>query len=153
MTDRTRPTIEERYWAKVDKSGECWIWTGARLPRGYGRFGVRAGDCRYAHRLAYEWLVGPIPHGFVIDHLCNRPWCVNPAHLEAVTIQVNTARGYSNPIITSLNTGKTHCPHGHPYNEANTYVWAKTGWRQCLTCKRANARRYNVTTQPKENLT
>lgn len=55
-------TPEERFWRKVDKrSGGCWLWTGAKATNGYGSFGIAGTTSRRAHRVAYEWLVGPIP--------------------------------------------------------------------------------------------
>lgn len=95
----------ERFWEKVDKSGDCWIWTAYRLPYGYGQF--TSNDYRHyrAHRYAYEALVGPIPAGLHLDHLCHNGTdcyggracphraCVNPAHLEPVTNRENLRRG------------------------------------------------------------
>jgi hypothetical protein len=97
---------ERRFWAQVDRRGEdeCWEWTGHRQPNGYGTFGVTG--TRLAHRIAYQWLIGPIPHGLVLDHLCHthepdcadtsdcpHRRCCNPAHLEPVTRRENIARG------------------------------------------------------------
>jgi hypothetical protein len=88
-------TPEDRFWANVDQSGDCWLWMGART-RGYGRFEVD-GKGMAVHRFAYELLIGPVPEGLQIDHLCrNRP-CVNPAHLEPVTNRENTMRGQTIP--------------------------------------------------------
>lgn len=83
----------EGFWAKVDKAATtsgCWLWTGAMNPKGYGRYGK---PTRYAHRIAYQALVGPIPEDMTLDHLCRVRNCVNPAHLEVVTRAVNTSRG------------------------------------------------------------
>lgn len=83
---------ERRFWAKVDKSGGCWVWTGACNSDGYGNFLFEGANWR-AHRWSYERLVGPIPDGLVIDHLCCVTRCVNPAHLEPVTHLENVRRG------------------------------------------------------------
>lgn len=121
--------LPDRFWAKVDKSGECWLWRGTVDDHGYGRMGV-AYRSVLAHRLAYELVIGPIPVGLTLDHLCRVRLCVNPAHLEPVTQSENVKRGgYSL---------KTHCPQGHPYDEANTYR-SKTG-RVCRACGRDRRR-------------
>src|SRR6266496_2265386 len=88
-----------RFWAKVDRSGgsrACWLWTGKTGRDGYGRIGLggRGALVRVrAHRFAYELLIGPIPDGLQIDHLCRVRHCVNPAHLEPVTQRENILRG------------------------------------------------------------
>jgi hypothetical protein len=82
-----------RFWSKVDKGGPggCWVWTASLNNMGYPRF--NAGDREMlAHRFAYEDVVGPIPDGLELDHLCRRPVCVNPAHLEPVTHRENMRR-------------------------------------------------------------
>ena len=79
-----------RFWSKVDKSGECWVWTAART-NGYGVAHV-SGKSRRAHRVAYGDAYGPIPEGLVIDHLCENKACVRPSHLEAVTQGENVRR-------------------------------------------------------------
>lgn len=97
---RKVPSPEARFWSHVDKNGHfsealgsrCWDWTAALMHRGYGHFGVTSKDIRRAHRYSYEISVGPIPDGYFVDHLCFRPVCVNPEHLEAVTPKKNNER-------------------------------------------------------------
>lgn len=118
----------DRFFAKVDV-GDCWLWTASGNGRGYGKFHVD-GTLRYAHRWVYEQLVGPVPAGLELDHLCRVPACVNPDHLEPVTHAENMRRG------APTGRRKTHCPQGHPYAGAHLYV-TPDGRRDCRTCRRA----------------
>lgn len=117
----------------------CWVWDGSLNPKGYGRAWVE-GKLQYPHRIAYEAIIGHIPTGYDIDHLCRTHACYNPEHLEAVTRKENLRRGKGNQ-----NVGKTHCPQGHPYSGDNLWVGKAGGYnnRRCLICKRADKRRYN----------
>jgi hypothetical protein len=106
-------SLEERFWEKVDASGDCWLFTGTKDNHGYGnidRGGRGLGNAK-AHRVAYELLVGPIPEGKELDHLCRVHACVNPDHLEPVTHLVNVRRGQS-PRIRTARSG--FCKRGHP---------------------------------------
>lgn len=118
---------ENRFWSKVDKTPTCWLWRGY-LHKGYAHFSLN-GRTTSAHRFAYQLLVGPIPEGLVIDHLCHVKHCVNAAHLEAVTQKVNTQRG------AHLGRPKqTHCKRGHPIVQ---HVSRKGRIaRVCLDCRR-----------------
>lgn len=81
MAYKARP-VAERFWEKVDKSGDCWIWTACKQQFGYGKFVVHKGDSpRTAHRLAYEMEIGQIPEGMQVLHRCDNPSCVKPDHL------------------------------------------------------------------------
>lgn len=128
----------ERFWSKVDRRGpsDCWVWAGGTFWFGHGRFSLGRKTVM-AHRFAYELLVGPIPEGLVLDHLCSNPPCVNPAHLEPVTSSENVRRGRG---ATAMRE-KTHCPQGHPYDEQNTYR-RPSGGRICRECSRAAGRRF-----------
>lgn len=122
----------ERFWPKVQKTDSCWMWTGGTNPHGYGRFwnGQRL---VYAHRFVYELLVGPIPAGLDLDHLCRVHGCVNPEHLEPVTRRENAWRGLHGFLTTE-------CSKGHAYDEGNT-GWSR-GWRYCKICNRAKVAYY-----------
>ncbi|MEU2070427.1 HNH endonuclease signature motif containing protein [Streptomyces anulatus] len=133
--------LPDRFWAKVDKTSSpnnCWLWTAATT-YGYGVFSVQRRMQR-AHRVAYEALVGRIPDGLQIDHLCRVRECVNPEHLEAVTLRENVMRG-ANHVADQVK--RTRCPQGHPYDEKNTYL-RPNGKRDCRKCKRAADARYRA---------
>lgn len=123
--------------APVDGLDECWVWTGAVNNAGYGQIGVGSkvdgtNRMRSVHRIVYENRVGPIDEGLVLDHMCRRPRCVNPEHLEPVTQRVNNHRG-------ATNAAKTHCSQGHPYNGDNLY-YCPPDRRRCRACDRARNR-------------
>lgn len=114
----------ERFWLKVAKTDDCWLWVGAKSSEGYGSF--RLNDKAIgAHRVAYELLVGPIPHGLTIDHLCKVRHCVNPAHLEPVTMAENVRRAH----------WQETCIYGHALIE-------RGGRRVCRQCQALASRRY-----------
>lgn len=93
MAPVKRP-IGERALAKfdIDSSG-CWLWSGKVDRYGYGKVWVSGAREAIAHRVVYETVVGPIPDGLVIDHLCRTPACVNPDHLDPVPQRENLMRG------------------------------------------------------------
>lgn len=140
------PPTSHRFWSKVNKQGSmppqsvapglCWEWIGAKTPGGYGQFWLNPKKV-VSHRFAYEQLVGEIPEGLQLDHLCRNRACVNPEHLEPVTQQVNILRGFS---IATANRLKTHCPHGHLYSAENTYIHPKNNGRICRACARKRSR-------------
>lgn len=120
----------ETFWEKVLKSDGCWTWTGSLSVHGYGKV-TRQRRFRSAHRLAYELLIGPIPAGLTLDHLCRNRRCVKPAHLEPVTMRENLRRGDS-PSAIARRTNR--CKNGHVYTPENTYFWR--GGRSCVVCRR-----------------
>ena len=106
----------------------CWVWVGSVDPAGYGKvyIGERA-TMRYAHRVSYELFVGEIPPGLTVDHLCRNRSCVNPEHLEVVTLRENVLRGEG---AGAINARKTHCKCGEPLSTL------PRGVRYCRPCDR-----------------
>lgn len=140
MTNRAivaSPDDETRFWTKVDKAAPngCWVWTAATV-KGYGRFALAGMPGALAHRVSYTITRGPIPDGLTLDHLCRNRACVNPDHLEPVTVQVNTLRGEA---VSARAARATHCPQGHPYDAENTWM-EKGRKRHCRTCNRDRQR-------------
>jgi hypothetical protein len=132
----------------VALASKCWLWTGTRTPQGYGKFCHGPAKDRtqwLAHRLSWTLANGEIPEGMVLDHLCRNPACVNPDHLEPVTIGENVLRGEG---IAAQHKRKTHCKRGHALTEDNLYP-AKRG-RVCKECHRMRQRNYNVTAKDKQ---
>lgn len=121
----------DRLMDKVDINGDggCWVFHKPGRRNGYGALGVE-GKTVYAHRYTYERLVGEIPSGMVIDHLCRNRACCNPDHMEVVTQRENVLRGERAGIRVMA------CKRGHDYTPENTYTNPQ-GYRACRTCIRA----------------
>lgn len=132
--------LQRRFWAKVKKTRGCWLWVASLTAGGYWRF-KSGGIMRMAHRVSYEMLVGPIPRGLTLDHLCRNRRCVRPDHLEPVTMRINILRGET---ITAANASKTACHHGHTLAGDNLFV-RRDGRRRCRTCERNSQRRLRAT--------
>ncbi len=111
----------------VERDGDCWIWTG-QTKQGYGKYGGKV-----AHRESYKRLIGPIPDGLELDHVCRTPACVNPNHLQPVSRQENRRRAY---------VAMTHCGKGHEFSPQNTRV--RNGSRHCRACAREATARYKA---------
>lgn len=136
-----KPTpVIDRLLTRVEiDSNECWIYQGYINKNGYGYITCNPSDgwpsrTATCHSIAYHFLVGPVPPGRELDHLCRVRACCNPEHLEPVTGAENTRRGEAPHIVLGRNNV---CAIGHPLTEANTYVNPKTGWRRCRTCRAA----------------
>lgn len=132
--------VAELFWTKVRKGESCWEWQASVNSSGYGWF--RFGEKRTptgAHRVAYVLANGPIPDGLQVLHRCDNPPCVNPTHLFLGTNGDNHADKLAKG--RHPNTRKSECRHGHPLDDANTYVDAK-GTRHCRACCRARQRGY-----------
>lgn len=134
---------------EVDPVSGCWLWTGEVHANGYGY--TRAGAFRStAHRFSHLIHIGPIPDGYVVDHVCHNESdclggssclhrrCVNPAHIEATTQRTNLGR--SARTLNAVNAAKTECARGHPFEGDNVAI-AVTGQRVCRVCSRGNTRR------------
>lgn len=134
-------TPEERFWSKVTKTQDCWLWTGSRNTGGYGRFALTHKDYVAAHRYAYVLTYGPIPVGLELDHVkargCRYRHCVNPDHLEPVTARENVMRSDG---VAAVNARKAMCVAGHPLEGANLYI-RPNGKRECIACRTLRKRR------------
>jgi hypothetical protein len=127
--------LRERFESKFipEPNSGCFLWLGFLDRDGYGTFWIN-GKNRKAHRVYYEMECGPIPSGFVIDHLCRNPSCVNPAHMEPVT-------GYDNTWMRAKRKLKQFCIRGHEYTPENVW-YDKYGSRFCRTCRRIRRREW-----------
>lgn len=125
-----------RFWAKVNKSDGCWIWTAGKTDDGYGTFWTGNTHSK-SHRISWALTNGAIPEGLQICHHCDNPSCVRPDHLFTGTNLDNQ--------LDSIKKGrhgqkkKSHCPSGHLYSKENTYL-TTNGKRMCRECHRARQR-------------
>lgn len=124
------------FWDKVspEPNTGCWLWTGAvnghrDVHGGYGHLTIYK---KYvsAHRLSYVLCKAGIPDGLTLDHLCKNRLCVNPAHLEPVSLKENILRGSG---ASARNARKVSCSKGHPLSGENLYIHP-TGGRRCRIC-------------------
>ena len=135
-----RLPYEERFWSRVRKTNRCWLWTAGRGANGYGFFRPSpTSGARLAHRIAYELLLGPIPEGMRLHHICQNRQCVKPAHLRLLTQSESAsessrrAKRWSSPLV---------CRNGHVRTPENTSSTAAV--RPCVAS--ANTLRNGATT-------
>lgn len=128
------PKYVERFFGRVEKTESCWNWLGGTGKGGYGIFRISSTQY-YVHRVSWAIANGGTPGSLCIDHLCKNRTCVNPSHMELVTLAVNTMRGDTSSSIPVINSRKTHCIRGHEFNEDNVFFDAK-GSRRCRECFR-----------------
>lgn len=130
------------FWANVDKTDTCWVWTSNINSSGYGEFYAARNTTRLAHRLSWIDTNGSVPDGLELDHLCENKPCVRPDHLEAVTHQENMRRHYANRDL--CRTGL------HPKTPENRIV--RGGKERCHPCELVNNkeahRRYRASKTP-----
>ena len=120
----SRPNTVERFWSKVSPSGFCWYWEGFLTDEGYGHFPLMSASSVLVHRTAYELLIGPIPKGMQLDHLCRTRNCVNPDHLEPITPSEHSLRSQR------WRMNRSKCVNGHPRVPSNRLKHDRC--RQCI---------------------
>lgn len=141
-TDDQHRSVRDRLMehSTVDHQSGCREWGASLDVGGYGTLSIN-GRTTKAHRASYEEFVGPIPNGLFLDHLCRNRKCIEPTHLEPVTIRENTLRS---PVAApAVNAKKTHCKRGHEFTAENTYVMADGG-RSCRKCRVIHTQNYNA---------
>jgi hypothetical protein len=129
---RKQIPLEQRFWSRVIKTGDCWLWENPKKS-GYGEIKID-GKMEKAHIISYRMDIGPVPKGLELDHLCRNRSCVRPDHLEAVTHIVNVRRG----LAGAYNKIKTNCRNGHPFSGENLRI-RPNGKRNCRACYRKYA--------------
>ncbi len=137
-------TIQERIESRIEKdTAGCWLWIGYTY-RGYGYMSTAPGKSKLVHRNYWEALNGEIPYGMCVCHTCDVPSCVNPDHLFLGTHTDNMqdrAKKKRHP------NNKTHCVHGHLFDEDNTYTYLTSNGgrhRSCKKCRKATRARYRA---------
>jgi hypothetical protein len=144
--------LERRFWNKVLKTDDCWLWTGAlNAPEGtrsggYGVVGTTRPKTALAHRVAWELVNGPIPAGMVVAHRCDNRRCVNPAHLFIGTQKDNVHDMLAKGRQRNQFKHRTHCCRGHEYTCDNTRLYAGRRW--CRRCARDRAAKRKAARTP-----
>jgi hypothetical protein len=143
--EKVKPTRLEELMRRVEKREDgCWQWLGQCSENGYG-ISKHEGHQIATHRLIYFLMIEPLPPEMVLHHTCENTGCVNPAHLEPLSVREHLRRGRT---FQAANAAKTHCPRGHEYTPENTRLTAgKHGGRECLTCRRERKARSRESTE------
>ena len=141
--NKSASTARDRFFQKVamGSPNECWVWTGT-APNGYGQMSLSSNTGNSSpvlvHRFSYEIHVRPLNEGEVIDHLCRNTRCVNPDHLEAVSMAENTRRGLLHDVLRKKSVAILFCKRGHKY------VWVGGKKQSCADCQRAMADKWRA---------
>lgn len=138
--------LESLFWDKVTKGPDCWVWSGSRLPAGYGTIRSK-GKTVYAHRLSVLLDGRKIPDGHVVMHICDNPPCVRPSHLRVGT-QAENRRDCADKGRNPLNGNqlKTHCKRGHDLS-VTARPTGRGNQRVCTLCERLrHMRRRSIST-------
>ena len=120
----------------------CWLYAGTVNKDDYGVVWDKVyGNYRLAHRVVYESLLGPIKDNLPLDHLCRVPRCINPEHLDPVTLGENVLRGVG---IAASYARRTRCVNGHQFTANNIYYWKDKKCRFCKTCRKIQQEKYKI---------
>lgn len=143
-TKRMNRTIDRFFERLLYAESGCWEWTGNLTREGYGQISYGQGTkatarCVTTHRFSYELFLGEIPFKHHVHHRCGNRACCNPDHLEAIPVRTHLAL-HDSPVGQAIRT--THCPKGHPYDEANTYRYRNV--RHCRACQRIRYRQWTA---------
>lgn len=127
------PEMQFRFLRKVKADRGCWLWTGKRDAKGYGRF-CHFGRQLLAHRVYFAIEHGALKDGVLVCHHCDNPPCVNPAHLFAGDHRENALDCSAKGRLHNHNAAKTQCQNGHAFSGENTFI-TRGGKRGCRTCR------------------
>lgn len=131
IEERAKAALKGRFI--VNDSG-CWCYTGSKGRDGYGLWRLSENKRIPAHRHAYLAAFGFIPSGYVVDHMCRNPQCVNPSHLRACTQRENVLAPWSQARAAAF-ARRDKCSKGHDYSSVNA-----RGHRECVICQRERSR-------------